>query len=176
MSQPYIGEIRLLGFSRTPNGWEPCDGRLLPISQYEPLFTLIGTTYGGDGQVTFGLPDLRGRVPVHMGQGPGLTFRQIGELSGTESVTVTVGQMPAHTHPMLATSAAANAVTPGTASLPGAVSGDTFYTTEPASSIAVPLSAQAVGNAGGGQPHENTMPTLALQYCIASIGIYPTQA
>jgi len=175
MSTPYVGEIRLLGFSRTPVGWEPCDGRLLPISQYEVLFMLIGTTYGGDGQSTFGLPDLRGRVPVHMGQGPGLSSRQIGENAGTERVTITVGQMPAHTHPMVATSAAANAVTPGTASLPGAVSGDTFYTTEPASSIAVPLSAQAVGNAGGNQPHENTMPTLVLQYCIAWAGIFPTQ-
>jgi len=176
MSTPYVGEIRLLGFSRTPNGWEPCDGRLLPISEYEVLFTLIGTTYGGDGQFTFGLPDLRGRVPLHMGQGPGLSSRQIGESAGIETVTIATSQMPAHTHPMVATTASASAVTPGTGNLPGAVSGDTFYTSEPASSVAVPLSAQAVGNAGGNQPHENTMPTLVLQYCIAWAGIYPSQA
>lgn len=176
MSQPFIGEIRMFGFSRTPVGWQACDGSLLAIAENDALFALIGTTYGGDGVNSFAVPDLRGRVPVHQGQGPGLTTRVLGERAGTEQVTLTATQMPAHTHSMIATTAAAGAVTPGTALLPGAVSGDTFYVASTAGNNAVSMSAQMITTAGGNQPHENCMPTLTTQYCIALFGIWPQQA
>jgi microcystin-dependent protein len=176
MSTPYIGEIRMFAFGRTPLGWQACDGSLLPIAQYDPLFALIGTTYGGDGQTTFGVPDLRGRVPIHQGQGPGLSNYVIGQVAGTETVTLTSGQMPAHTHTLVATTGAASTLTPGSAVLPGAVSGDTFYVSDVTGATPGAMSAQAVSAAGGNQPHENTMPTLTLQFCIATEGIFPTQA
>lgn len=178
MSQPYIGEIRMFGFGTrgAPNGWQACDGSLLPISEYDALFALIGTTYGGDGQTTFAVPDLRGRLPIHQGTGPGLSNYVIGQMAGTETVTVLPTQMPAHTHTMVATTAAATAVTPGTGLLPGTVSGDTFYTNTITGNTAAPMSAQMLTLAGGSQPHDNTMPTLTVQYCIATFGIFPSQA
>lgn len=177
MSTPYIGEIRMFGFGRTPNGWQACDGSLLPIAQYDALFFLLGTTYGGDGQSTFGVPDLRGRLPIHQGQGPGLSQYVIGQRAGTEMVTVLPTQMPAHTHTAFATSAAATSLTPGNTLLPGAVSGDTFYATDLTGAIAVAMSAQSTSLAGGSsQSHQNCMPTLTVQYCIAIEGIFPSQA
>ncbi|MFZ2755064.1 MAG: tail fiber protein [Lysobacteraceae bacterium] len=176
MSTPYIGEIRMLGFGFTPIGWQACDGSLLPISEYSPLFTLIGTTYGGDGQTTFGVPDLRGRLPIHQGQGPGLSYYTIGQVAGTETVTVLPTQMPAHTHTAFATTNAATSLTPGNTLLPGAVSGDTFYATDLTGATAIAMSAQSTTQAGGSQPHDNTMPTLTVQYCIAVDGIFPSQA
>jgi microcystin-dependent protein len=178
MSTPYIGEIRMFGFGNrgAPNGWQGCDGSLLPISQYDALFALIGTTYGGDGQVTFGVPDLRGRLPLHQGQGPGLSNRTIGEVSGTETATVLPTQMPAHTHTLSATSGASSSLTPGSTLLPGAVSGETFYASDVTGATALPMSAQSTTQAGGSQGHENTMPTLTVQYCIATQGIFPSQA
>lgn len=176
MSTPYIGEIRMFGFGRTPNGWQACDGSLLPISEYDALFALIGTIYGGDGQTTFAVPDLRGRLPIHQGAGPGLSNYVIGQRAGTETVTVLSTQMPAHTHTLLATSAAATTTTPGTGVLPGAVSGDNFYVNTPTGNTAVPMNAQMVSLSGGNQPHENCMPTLTVQYCIATFGIFPSQA
>lgn len=175
MSQPYVGEIRMFGFGRTPNGWQACDGTLLPIAEYEVLFALIGTIYGGDGQNTFAVPDLRGRLPIHQGTGPGLSNYVIGQKSGTESVTLISQQMPAHTHTAVATTGAATALTPGIALLPGAVSGDNFYASDITGATAVPMSAQSTGLAGGSQPHENCMPTLTVQYCIAWAGIFPSQ-
>lgn len=176
MSTPFLGEIRMFGFGRTPSGWQACDGSLLPISEYSDLYTLLGTTYGGDGLETFAMPDLRGRVPLHQGRGPGLGNRIIGEVAGTETVTLVSAQMPAHTHPLLATSAAATALTPGSATLPGAVSGDTFYVTDITGATPAAMSAQSTGLAGGSQPHDNLMPTLTVQYCIALAGIYPQQS
>jgi microcystin-dependent protein len=177
MSTPYIGEIRMFGFGTrgAPNGWWACDGSLLPISQYDALFALIGTTYGGDGQTTFAVPDLRGRLPIHQGTGPGLSTYVIGQKAGTETVTVLPTQMPAHTHTLAVTSAAATAVTPGTSLLPGTVSGETFYTSDITGATALPMTAQATSAAGGSQPHENCMPTLTAQYCIATQGIFPSQ-
>lgn len=112
MSEPFIGEIRMFGFGRTPIGWQACDGSLLKISDYETLYVLVGTTYGGDGQTTFGVPDLRGRVPVHQGQGPNLTNRPLGQGGGTETVTLTEAQLPSHSHGLLATTAAATSNVP----------------------------------------------------------------
>lgn len=176
MSTPYIGEIRMFGFGRTPNGWQACDGSLLPISQYDALFALIGTTYGGDGQTTFAVPDLRGRLPIHQGQGPGLSNYVIGQMAGTETVTVLQTQMPAHTHTLVATTGASTATTPGNTLLPGAVSGDTFYVNTVTGNTAAAMSAQMITLSGGSQPHENTMPTLTVQYCIATFGIFPSPA
>lgn len=175
MSAPYVGEIRLFGFSRVPVGWLACDGSLQPISVYETLFTLIGTTYGGDGQETFALPDLSGRVPLQQGAGPLLSTRIIGEKSGTESVTLTLNQMPSHSHAMNATSAAANATAIGAAVQLGAISGDTMYVTDTTGANGFSTSPASTSIAGGSQPHDNLMPTLTVQYCIATDGIFPQQ-
>jgi len=175
MSQPYVGEIRLFGFNFAPQGWQRCDGSLLAISENDALFSLIGTIYGGDGQVTFAVPDLRGRVPVHQGQGPGLSIRQLGEQAGTEAVTLLTTQMPAHNHAVVATSAAATTGTPGVSVIPGAVANQTMYVTDTDGGAAFPLAPQAIGPGGGSQPHENCMPTLAAQFCISLFGIYPSQ-
>jgi microcystin-dependent protein len=178
MSTPYIGEIRMFAFGTrgAPDGWQACDGSLLPISQYDALFALIGTTYGGDGQTTFAVPDLRGRLPIHQGQGPGLSNYVIGQRGGTETVTLVPTQMPAHTHVAVATTSAATALTPGNGLLPGAVSGESFYVSDAVGKTAVAMSAQSTSLAGGSQPHENCMPTLTVQYCMATQGIFPSQA
>ena len=173
MSTPYIGEIRLFGFSRVPNGWQACDGSLLPIAQYDVLFALVGTTYGGDGQTTFAVPDLRGRVPLHQGQGTGLTQRIMGEVAGVENVTLLPAQMPAHTHGLVATTLAANATTPGNAVELGSLSGDTMYATDLAVN-SITTNPSTTGT-GGTQPHDNVMPTLTVQFCIAYEGIFPSQ-
>ena len=174
MSTPYIGEIRLFGFSRTPIGWQACDGSLLPISQYDAVFALIGTTYGGDGQETFAVPDLRGRVPLHQGQGPGLTNRVMGEMAGVESVTLLPANMPAHTHGLVATTLATNATAPAATVELGALSGDTLYATD-LNVASVATAAASTTPAGNTQPHDNVMPTLAVQFCIALEGIFPSQ-
>lgn len=178
MSTPYLGEIRMFSFGSrgAPNRWQSCDGSLLPISEYDALFALLGTTYGGDGQTTFGVPDLRGRLPIHQGTGPGLNTYVIGQQAGTETVTVLPTQMPAHTHALVTTAAVSTALTPGTGLLPGAVSGDSFYASDVSGATQVPMSAQSTSLAGGSQPHDNTMPTLTVQYCIATQGIFPSQA
>lgn len=178
MSTPYIGEIRMFAFGNrgAPNGWQACDGSLLPISEFDTLFALIGTIYGGDGQTTFAVPDLRGRVPIHQGQGPGLSNYVIGQRAGTETVTVLPTQMPAHTHALVTTTAAATALTPGTTLLPGSVSGENFYVSDITGATPVAMSAQSTSLAGASQPHENCMPTLTVQYCIATQGIFPQPA
>lgn len=177
MSTPYVGEIRMFGFGNrgAPNGWQACDGSLLPIAEYEVLYTLLGTTYGGDGVNTFAVPDLRGRLPIHQGTGPGLSNYVIGQRAGTETVTVLATQMPAHTHTLAATTGAAGAVTPGNTLLPGTVSGDSFYVSDVAGATALPMSPQSTSLGGGSQPHENCMPTLTVQFCIAWAGIFPSQ-
>lgn len=171
MSTPYIGEVRLFGGNFAPAGWAFCHGQLLSIAEYEVLFQLIGTTYGGDGETTYALPDLRGRVPVHQGQGPGLTARTLGERDGVETVTLTAGQMPRHTHALLANPAAATASTPG-----GALLAATSVASYDTAAGTTPMAATAVGSAGGTQPHENMAPTLAVSYIISLFGIYPSPA
>ncbi len=166
----YVGELRLVGFSFAPQGWQNCDGSILPIAQNDTLFTLIGTTYGGDGQSTFALPDLRGRAPIHMGPGPGLSPQVIGSKGGVESVTITMNQYPAHTHSLLASS---NAGSSNNAT--GAVLGNG----QPIYSSAAPsvlLNAVVEGNSGGGnQPHDNLQPFLTLNWIISLFGIFPSQ-
>ena len=158
MSQPYIGEIRMFAFGTrgAPNGWQACDGSLLPISEYDALFALIGTTYGGDGQTTFAVPDLRGRLPIHQGQGPGLSNYVMGQMAGTENVTLLTTQMPIHTHTMVATTGAATSLTPGNTLLPGSVSGQLPPCGAARSTITEPAfmacTISGVTNTGAGRP------------------------
>ena len=174
MSSPFIGEIRMFGGSFAPAGWAFCDGRLLPISEYDALFALIGTTYGGDGQETFALPNLGGRIPVGAGTGTTGTTYTYGEMAGTESVTLTTQQIPIHTHVAFgsvdpATSNSPQANIP--ASLPVAA-GQLPYGTDPPPA---PLSASSISPAGGSQPHENCQPFLVISFIISLSGIFPTQ-
>lgn len=172
MSDPYVGEIRMAGMNFAPVGWAFCDGSLQSIAENETLFQLIGTTYGGDGQSTFGLPDLRGRIPLHMGRSPvsGTTY-QISQTGGAELVTIAPNQYPLHTHPWRATSAAAQNVSPGGFAL--AASTSNFYS---GTAPSIPMAASMTsGNSGGNLPHENRMPYLGINFIISLFGIFPTQ-
>jgi microcystin-dependent protein len=172
--ESYVGEIRLFPYNFAPLGWLDCDGQLLSIAQNETLYTLLGTTYGGDGVQTFGLPDLRGRVPLHNGALPGGSTYVQGQSAGSESVTLTSAQIPAHTHPTYATTSLADTNIPSLAVELGALSGDTMYTSSPVQPL--PINGQPVAATGGNQPHENRMPTLTLRFCISQYGIFPTQS
>jgi microcystin-dependent protein len=165
MAQPYVGEIRMFAGNFAPSDWLFCDGTVLPISEYETLFQLIGTTYGGDGEETFRLPDLRGRVPVHFGSG-----RVLAESGGVESVTLTAQQMPAHTHAQSASASAAS--TTGNPTGLTADAGTTLI--YGAGTPSVPLNAAAVATVGGSQPHDNMAPFLAVNYIISLFGIFPS--
>lgn len=176
MSTPYVGEIRLFGFSRVPVGWLPCNNSLQPISEYETLFILIGTTYGGDGQTTFATPNLSGRVPMHQGSGPGLSRYVIGQSGGSENVTLLPTQMPMHTHPYLATTSAASTKSVGPSVELAAIAGDTMYVTDTSGATAIRTSQAATQPTGSTIMHDNTMPTLTVQYCIAWAGIFPSQS
>jgi len=173
---PFIGEIRLLPYTFAPLGWQDCDGSLLSISENDALFSLIGTTYGGDGQSTFAVPDLRGRLPIHMGTGNGLGSYVLGQMAGTESVTLTPAQMPAHTHTAAVTSSLANTETPSGSVELGAINGDTMYTSDVTGLNPFAAASNMIGSAGGSQPHDNTMPTLTVRFCIALNGIWPSQS
>lgn len=174
MSDPFVGEIRMFGGNFAPSGWSFCNGSVLPIAEYEALFTLIGTTYGGDGMETFALPDLRGRVPVHAGTGPGLSPYALGEQVGVESVTLTVAQTPAHSHPLSASSKPGTGTSPAGA-LPAATSSGALYTSgQPSSGVAMAADSLAASE-GGNQPHTNVMPFQCVSFIIALEGIYPSQ-
>lgn len=170
MSDPFIGEVRMFAGNFAPVGWAFCDGSLQAISQNDALFALIGTTYGGDGQTTFALPDLRGRIPLHQGQGSGLSPQVIGQLAGSETVTLTAGQMPAHSHALRGSSTAAAVTAPGGAVL--AATSAASYGPGPATQA---MAASAIPAQGGSQPHENMAPSLALNYIIALFGIFPSR-
>lgn len=170
MSEPFVGEIRMVGFNFAPAGWATCDGQSMPIAENDTLFSLIGTTYGGDGVQTFNLPDLRGRLPVHAGQGPGLTSRILGEVSGTETVTLTTQQIPFHIHAALAQTGSGNQSTPSNGIW--ASSGQGQYGTGAGN---VPMKNTLIAGGGGSQPHENTMPYTTINFVISLFGIYPTQ-
>lgn len=172
MSQPFVGEIRMFGGSFAPAGWAFCNGQLIAISDNETLFQLIGTTYGGDGQTTFALPNLQSRVPVHIGQGPGISNNyQIGESAGVESVTLTVQQTPAHSHAALCSTAGGNNSNP--AGAVWAVSDLSQYAAAaPDTSMGTP--AMQTTPAGGSQPHDNMIPFLCVSYIISLFGIFPS--
>ncbi|MGY3090569.1 microcystin-dependent protein [Hymenobacter sp. UYAg731] len=174
---PFVGEIRAVGFNFAPRGWALCQGQLLAISQNTALFSLLGTNYGGDGRTTFGLPDLRSRLIVQPGQGPGLSNYVLGQLSGSESVVLTANQMPAHTHTLSGVTVNANSAA-GTAAAPaGNVLGSNANVQHYAASPDAQMAASSVSGtttpAGSGNPHANTMPSLGLNYVIALQGIYP---
>ena len=174
----YVGEVRLFAGSRVPDNWHACDGTQLSISGNEVLYSVIGTTYGGNGVTTFALPDLRGRVPIGQGQGLGLTARGIGVASGAEAVALDPSQMPAHAHVIMTAGSDASAATPGPAvTLANTVSPLAQYLKSgAASSQQVQLSASTVAPVGSGQAHNNVMPSTVLTYIIALVGIYPTQS
>lgn len=173
MTDPYIGEIRLVGFNFAPRGWALCNGQILPIAQNTALFSLLGTTYGGDGRTTFALPDLRGRVPLHAGQGPGLSARNLGESGGEASVTLLASQLPAHTHAVAASAAEAGERSPAGQQFANAV-GSLNSWAPPGSPVA--LAPDMVGGAGGSQPHNNMAPTLVVNYIIALQGVFPPRS
>ena len=178
MSQPYIGEIRMFGGNFAPRDWAFCNGQLLSISEYEALFALIGTTYGGDGQTTFAVPDLQSRLAVGEGAGPGLTPRQIGTSAGSETVTLTQAQMPAHNHMVIATTALGNLSGPGATAVVAKPDGadSTLYIVPGSVPITtVAMSPQSIGVAGGNQPHGNLMPSLCLSFIISLFGIFPSR-
>ncbi|KSV75930.1 hypothetical protein N185_15910 [Sinorhizobium sp. GW3] len=164
----------MFGFNRTPVGWQTCDGTLLSIAEYDTLFNLIGTTYGGDGVTTFGVPDLRGRVPVHFGNGPGLSPYVIGQIGGSENVTLLGAQLPPHNHPMSATTTTANATAIGETTEFGTVTNNTMYATDLSNVDLLKTSPNSTTAVGNNTPHDNTMPTLTVQFCISLFGIYPT--
>ncbi len=168
MSTAYVGEIRIFAGNYGPAGWRVCDGALLPISGNEALFSLIGTTYGGDGEATFAVPDLRGRLPV--GQGNGLTM---GETGGVEQVTLTSQQIASHGHGWLGSAEASDGGTNPSGNVLARTPATDVYT---ADVVPVPLSPQMVSESGGGQPHDNIQPYTCLNFIIALFGIYPTQS
>ena len=168
---PYIGEIRMFAGNFPPVGWMFCQGQTLPISENDALFTLIGTTYGGDGQETFNLPNLSSRVPLHMGTGPDGQANQIGEMAGVESVTLSTQQIPAHTHPFTASKSPGTSNNPGSAVVGSSPSVQLFYGLTPSN----PMNPQAISPAGGSQPHENMQPFLVINFIISLFGVFPTQ-
>lgn len=165
MAQPYVGEIRLFAGNFAPAGWMFCDGQLLPISENETLFQLIGTTYGGDGQSTFALPDLQGRVPIHFGNG----FTQAAA-GGAETVTLTQNQIPAHAHSFMASAAPANSPNPAAHVLGETVSTTPYFAGPPT----VALAPQSILPVGGSQPHDNMQPFQCINYIISLFGIFPS--
>jgi microcystin-dependent protein len=172
MADPFMAEIRIFPYDLAPAGWAACNGQLLPIAQNTALYSVLGTTYGGNGTTTFALPDLRGAVPMHPGQGPGLSPRSLGESGGAESVTLAAGAMPTHSHVLLA------AIDPGDSSVPSSTAslapstGGSIYAS--AANLA-PMAPEALSEEGGGQPHGNLMPYVAMRFNIAIQGTYPAR-
>ena len=172
MAQPYVGEIRMFAGSFEPAGWMFCSGQLLSIAENETLFQLIGTTYGGDGQETFALPDLQGRVPIHMGASQSGASYIIGEKDGVESVILQTQQLPAHSHVLLGTTSPANDANPANNVLAQASTFDGYQLAFPPAQAMAP---QAVGGDGGSQPHDNMQPFLCVSFNISLYGIFPSQ-
>jgi microcystin-dependent protein len=172
MAQPYVGEIRMFAGNFNPVGWEFCDGQLMPISENETLFQLIGTTYGGDGESTFALPNLQSRIPIHMGTGSSGTTYALAETGGVESVTLTVQQIPAHTHPLMASMDSGSQSIAGNAVL-AAQSPVSIYRPN-ATPPNVAMNASSVSPVGGNQPHENMQPFVCINYIISLFGLYPS--
>jgi microcystin-dependent protein len=171
MSDPYIGEIRMFGGNFAPAGWAFCAGQLLPIAENESLFNLIGTTYGGDGQSTFGLPNLQSRIPIHQGQGPGLQNYVLAQTAGVESVTLTTQQTPQHNHAFSASTGAGASTTPAN-NIPASPPVAKLYR---AGTPSDPFPASLVPPAGGSQPHDNLQPYIAINYIISLFGLFPSE-
>ncbi|MEO1038159.1 MAG: tail fiber protein [Pseudomonadota bacterium] len=172
--EPFLGEVRILPYGFCPRGWTEADGKLLPVSQFDALFSLYGTTFGGDGRTTFGVPDFRGRSPMGIGSGPGLTTRQQGQKPGVETVTLTVAQMPSHNHRVQGTTSA-----PNTGTLNGnswgnfaTVGNDAYHS---GGTLDLTARTDTIGMTGGSQSHPNIQPVLVLRHCLATIGTYPSR-
>ena len=171
MADPFVAEIRIFPFNFAPTGWAWCNGQIMPISQNTALFSLLGTTYGGNGQTTFALPDLQGSAPMHPGQGPGLSLHDLGELGGSETVTLLESEMPAHVHTMRASAGDADLQSPGPNNVMALSAGAFAYQTS--TTQLAPMAPQALAPAGGDQPHNNLMPYLTLYFAIALQGVFP---
>jgi microcystin-dependent protein len=171
MADPFVAEIRIFPFNFAPKGWAWCDGQLMPISQNTALFSLLGTTYGGDGKSNFALPDFQGSAPMQPGQGPGLSLHDLGETGGAETVTLLESAIPSHAHALRADSQPGEDPFPTGEALARSV-GASLYQTNVSQNL-VPMSPQAIAPAGGGQPHNNMQPYLTFYFCIALQGIYP---
>jgi microcystin-dependent protein len=167
MAEPFLSEIRIMSFSFAPKGWALCNGQLLPINQNQPLFSLLGTTFGGDGRVNFALPDVRGRTPIHVGSG-----HTLGERGGEQAHTLSISELPTHTHTVNATTIPATTNTPGPTVLTAQSTSANLYAS--AAQNLVPMSPQMVANVGGSQAHLNMEPFLTLNFCIALQGIFPS--
>lgn len=173
--EPYLGQLQLFAFNFVPKGWMPCEGQLLSIQQYQALYALLGTTFGGNGTTTFGLPDLRGRAALGAGQRPGGAYYQLGQQGGSEGVTLMADNLPAHDHAIQATTGAATGRIAGGALLADTGAGAALYAPELGPSPAT-MAAAALGAAGGSQPHANMQPYLAMTWAIALAGIWPSRA
>ncbi|MEH6832181.1 MAG: tail fiber protein [Sulfitobacter sp.] len=176
MSEPFIGEIRMVGFNFAPRGWATCDGQLIPISQNQSMFSLLGTIYGGDGRTTFGLPELRGRTPMHHGTGPGRVSRRMGEQAGQETVTLTTSQMPSHTHTatMRAEGRPGNVATPAGNII--AAGSNIFRANAPVEDVSMDAGSVLVAPTGSGHPHDNMAPFQVVNFVIAMLGLYPSRS
>ena len=173
MAEPFLAEIRIMSFDYPPKGWALCNGQLLPINQNQALFSLLGTTYGGNGQTTFALPNLQSRWPLHFGQGPGLSSYDLGQSAGVETVTLIGQEIPAHTHPINCTDTDGDSAKPPGNILASNAAGAATYFSGAASGQ---LNATSIPPSGGGnQPHTNIQPYLALNFCIALEGIFPSR-
>ena len=175
MSEPFIAEIRIFAGNFAPRGWAFCDGQLLPISENTALFSLIGTTYGGDGRTTTALPNLQGRAPMHPGRGPGLTARKLGEKVGVETVTLTEAQIPSHNHTLRATTANSDPGAPTNTSSFGRSLGGRLYQANTTANL-VDMASATLSTTGGGQAHTNLQPYLTLNFIIALVGLYPSRS
>lgn len=176
MSQPFIGEIRMVGFNFAPINWAFCDGQILSIDQFDTLFALIGITYGGDGQTTFALPDLRSRVPLDMGQGPGLSNYEIGQAAGVESVSLNNNQIPSHTHSLNVDNGVGTLTTPNGNYIAGISGGNNKPTIAAfATSANTTLAANSISATGSGQAHTNIQPYTCVNFIIALQGIFPSR-
>lgn len=175
---PLLGEIMMFAGNFAPRGWAFCDGQLLPIAQNDALFSLLGTTYGGDGRTTFALPDLRGRAPIHAGNGPGLSNYQLGWRGGAETTTLSISNLPSHNHTLNASEQPATTAEPLNNYLPHGETGRVEakeYVTPPPYSL-VSLNNESIGYTGGSQPFNNVMPFLTINFCIALQGIFPSRS
>jgi len=169
---PFVAEIRIFPFNFAPKGWAFCDGQLLPLSQNTALFSLLGTTYGGDGKSNFALPDMQGRAPMHPGQGPGLSLHDLGETGGSETVSLLESEIPSHSHALMASATNSSKPNPIGNSLTRIAANGTPYVAAAGATLS-PFADQALAPAGGDQPHNNMQPYLTLSFCIALQGVFP---